>query len=137
MTFVKLYMQANHLIGNNGVSLSELTRLCNKNGYRPMKEGGQKSKKLNGSDLIKSLLSKSNKGLFTFSKDAENKTQVSLTDRGIESSQQMADSLNSFMPEELKGRVKNILITFREEVWLKDNLLISIKNLATVQCFRI
>ena len=44
MTFVKLHMQANYLIGNNNVSLSDLTRLCNANGYRPMKKGGQKGK---------------------------------------------------------------------------------------------
>ena len=129
MTFVKLHMQANYLIGNNNVSLSDLTRLCNANGYRPMKKGGQKGKKLNSSDLVKSLLSKSNKGLFTFSKDEDNKAHVSLTDRGIQASQQVASSLNSVSAEEPKGRIKNVLITFIKEGWLKENLPISIKKL--------
>ncbi len=129
MMFVKLYMYANHLIGNTDISLLELTRVCNREGYRSSSPKGNKTSKVNSSDFHKSLSSKSNGGLFDCYKDEDGKVHVRLTDRGIRSSQQVAESLNSFIPEEPQGRTKDVLIIFRESGWLKENQPVAVKKL--------
>ena len=124
MNFVKLYMHANYLIGNTSIPLSDLARCCNESGYV-----GKKGKELKTGDLVKILLSKSNEGLFYFSKGEDNKPHVCLTDRGIQASQQVALCFNSITPESFQGRLKGILTIFIKEGWLKDNLPVSIEKL--------
>lgn len=129
MTFVKLYIYANHLIGNTDISLLELTRLCNREGYRSASPKGNKTSKVESGNFKTSFTSKNNKNLFQLTIDEDNKTQVSLTVKGIQQIQNLADTLNSIDPEEPQGRLKEVITILKKEGFLKEGNPISIKKL--------
>ena len=129
MAFVKLYMYANHLIGNRCILLSDLTKLCNREGYRSNAPSGNKTSNVRPGNFEGSFKSNNNKKLFQLSGDEDGKTLVSLTDKGIQHIQGLADTLNSIDPEEPSGRLKDVLIIFKEGGYLKDNMPVSIRNL--------
>ena len=129
MAFVKLYMYANHLIGNSNILLSNLTKICNREGYRSSAPSGNKTSKVTSPHLKSALESKNTQNLFQLSGDEDGKTLVSLTDKGIQHIQGLSDTLNSIDPEEPSGRLKDVLIIFKEGGYLKDNMPVSIKKL--------
>ncbi len=129
MAFVKLYMYANQLIGNSNILLSDLTKLCNREGYRSSAPSGNKTSKVQSYHLKSALESKNTQNLFQLSGDENGKTLVSLTDKGIQQVQGLAATLNSVDPEEPQGRLREVLIIFKEEGYLKDNVPVSIKKL--------
>ena len=130
MAFVKLYMYANHLIGNNSISLSDLTKLCNREGYRSVASKGNKTSKVNSGDFHRSLFSKSNARFFDCYKDEENKNYVHLTDKGLEEVRGLANMLNSInMEEEPQGRLRDVLTVFKQEGFSKSNSFIPVKKL--------
>ncbi len=129
MAFVKLYMYANHLIGNRCILLSDLTKICNKEGYRSTTPQGSKTSKIQSGNFKSSFISKSNKNLFQLSGDEDGKILVSLTDKGIQQVQGLAATLNSIDTGEPKGRLKEVLIIFKEGGYLKNNMPVSIRDL--------
>ena len=129
MAFVKLHMYANQLIGNSNILLSNLTKLCNKEGYKSTTQKRNKTSKVQSGNFKSSFTSKNNKNLFQLSGDEDGRILVSLTDKGIHHVQSLADRLNSIDPEEPQGRLKEVIIIFKEGVYLKDNMPVSIKTL--------
>ncbi|WP_316359459.1 hypothetical protein [Candidatus Neptunichlamydia sp. REUL1] len=129
MTFVKLYMFANHLIGNRCILLSNLTSLCNREGYRSIASNGNKTSKVKSGNFKSSFLSNRNKRLFQLTSNEDGKTQVSLTDRGVQKTQSLADRLNSIYLEEPQGRLKDVLTIFKKEGFLREGNPVSIKKL--------
>ena len=129
MAFVKLYMFANHLIGNSSISLYDLTKLCNREGYRSVAAKGNRTSKVQSGHLKTALESSNNKKLFQLTSDEDGKTQVILTENGIQRTQGIADTLNSIPAEEPQGRLKEVLVIFKKEGFLKDGNPVSIKKL--------
>ena len=130
MAFVKLYMYANHLIGKSSISLSDLTKLCNREGYKSHQAKGNKTSNVQTYHFKTALESNSTKNLFRLFKDEEDgKTQVALTDRGVQQTQHLAETLNSIEPEEAQGRLKDVLTIFKKEGFLENGKAIPIKKL--------
>ncbi len=129
MTFVKLYMYANHLIGNRSIPLLCLTTLCKKEGYKSNPQKNKKSHHIRSDNFKTLLTSNTAKKLFQLFGDEEGKKQVRLTDEGIKQIQDLACIINSLDPEEPRRRVKDVVTIFKKEEFLNDGNPVSRKKL--------
>ena len=129
MTFVKLYLYANHLIGNTSVPLLDLTNVCNREGYKATPVQGRKTNKLQSTHLKTALEGSKVKNLFRLSSDEDGKASVGLTDHGIRQVTSLAQTFNSFVPEEPHGRLREVLMIFKKEGLLQERETVSIKKL--------
>ncbi|WP_316357011.1 hypothetical protein [Candidatus Neptunichlamydia sp. REUL1] len=130
MTFVKLYMYANYLIGNREISLLDLTKVCNKEGYKSILKGSSKRTPVQSGNFKSSLKSNQTKNLFQLFDDEYGKLQISLTNKGLHQVQNLADRLNFVDFKEPQGKLKDILTIIKKENLLKDANPVYIKNLA-------
>ena len=129
MSFVKLYMYANYLIGNKNIALTDLTSICNREGYKSNPKKGKKGCHFRSDNFKTSLMSNTNKKLFHLSLDERGKTQISLTDKGIKQMHDLADTLNYGFSKEPTRRVKDVLTIFKQNKLLIKADLISRKRL--------
>ncbi|MCB1068656.1 MAG: hypothetical protein KDK56_10795 [Simkania sp.] len=127
--FVKLYMYANYLIGHKNIALSELTSICNREGYRSNPNKGKRGHRIRSDNFKTSLMSNANKNLFHLSLDERGKTQIALTDKGINQMHDLANTLNYVFTKEPTRRVKDVLTVFKKNKLLIESDLISRKRL--------
>lgn len=128
IAFAKLFMYGKYLTGETSLPLADLTTVCNQEGYRC--KNGNKTTKVQSGDFQKSLLSKSNKNIFSLHRDEDNALHVSLTELGVRKIQALAETLNAMeFEEESTGRTKDVIFTLKKEGWNDENAFISVKKL--------
>ena len=121
MTFIKVYIYANYLIGNKTVSIGDLAKVCCK-----------KKHKVRSDNLKASLSSKKNQGFFTISKSEDGINHVGLTNQGMKDSHYLTEELNALDPQDPTRRKKDMLIIFKEKGLIVKNNPISVKALKKI-----
>lgn len=117
LEFVRMYLQANHLIGNKSVPLKNLIATTNEKGFKTS------NKKKNTTHAFKqSLLRPGINKQFEFFKNEEEEVNIALTDIGKKIALDRAGLLNEIIPEVPVGRAKDLLIIFKDQGWLDKSV---------------